>query len=380
MRIKRSLAVFGLCSALTLVSSARAGDVEEDEEPVVKSSSVADALVMLGRGREDRAWAILEAKGQAKAAKKAALKGLESTEPNGLRGAALYLGSPKVWGKEDHPRWRAPLEARLEKARATLKRLAKELKSAKAKERSKLQRKEREARAEEERLLEVVGLLGTKDTWKSLAGRVQKSDSESEIRGAARGLTGARGNGLDRLVGLVRDLERGAPAGKSPSVNVRIGLVQKELERVARSRGALDLLAAVDRNTSVAGLRALQRLVSTKALQQARRTVERALRDKLPAVRIAGAELVPRLRGRKSKVELLVSLVENDPEVAVRAAAASSMGRLGRKEAAPFLTVLVEALKDEVPVRQAAGKALTQLTGQKMGPIHKAWERWLAKQ
>jgi HEAT repeat protein len=378
--LTRTLAVFGLCSALTLVSSARAGDREEDEEPIVKSSSVADALVMLGRGRHDQAWEILGAEENKGKAKKAALAGLEGQEANGLRGAARYLGSSKVWGKEDHPRWRAPLEARLEGARKTLEKIAGELESAKPKARRKLLRKQRKALETEELLLEVIGLLGSKETRKELVGLVRKSDSESVIRGATRGLSGSRGNGLDRLTGLLRELERGGAAGKSPSPEVRVKLIQKELERVARSSAALDLLASVDRSTSVAGLRALQRLVSTKALTRAWKTVERAARDKSPAVRAAAADLLPRLRGRKSRAELLVGLINEDSEVSVRAAAASAMGRLGRREASAHLAVLVEALKDEVPVRRAAGKALQQLTGQKMGPIHKAWARWLAKQ
>jgi len=385
MRITRNLAVFGLCSALTLVSSARAGDVEEDEGPVVKSTSVGDALVMLGRGREDRAWAILGDTANLAEAKKAALKGLKQEEPFALRGSALYLGTSKVWGKGkdvDHPRWREPLEKRLAKARKALDEIKAALGTKNTpKARQVLLRRRKKARDQEEILLEVLGHLGNKASWKELGKQVESATSSHTIRGAARGLTGPRGNGLQRLTKILADFEKSnAKLPKQPPPAERIELVQDELKRVARTSQALKLVASVDRNPSAAGLAALERLVSKKALKEAWRTVERAGRSRSAAVRAAAASVVPKLRGQKSKVEFLVGLLRDDSEIPVRVAAASAMGRLSRREAAPYLTDLIEALKDEVVVREAAGKALVQLTGHKMGPVHKAWERWLARQ
>ena len=383
---KGAIALFALSAALVLSSSARAGEREEDEEPIVKSTSVEDGLVMLGRGREDQAWEILGDAANVGAAKKAALEGLKGKEPFALRGAALYLGSSKIWGKGDdvdHPTWRGPLEERLAKARQDSGEIEVALNSKKlaAKARQALLRRQKETWAEEEILLEAIGHLGNTASWKALGKQVESATSSHAIRGAARGLTGPRGGGLNRLTKLLQDFEKSvAILPKEPPPAERISIVQEELERVARTSQDLKLVASVDRNPSAAGLAALQRLSSKKARKEAWRTVERAGRSRSGAVRVAAASVVPKLRGQKSKVEFLAGLLRDDSEIAVRVAAASAMGRLSRREAAPHLTLLVEALKDEVVVREAAGKALVQLTGHKMGPVHKAWERWLARQ
>jgi len=380
-----AIALFALSAALVLSSSARAGEREEDEEPVVKASSVEDALIMLGRGREDRAWAILGDAANLAAAKKAALEGLEQKEPYALRGAALYLGEPKVWGKGkdvDHPRWREPLEARLAEARKAAQEIEAAL-AAKpaAKARQALLRRQKETVDEEEILLEVLGHLGDGATWKELRKQVASAEASHVIRGAARGLTGPRSKGLDSLNKLLQDFEEGkSNLPTTPPLAERIQIVQRELERVARTSDDMALVASVGRHPSAAGLSSFQRLVSKKARQEAWRAVERAGRSRSARLRIAAAGVVPKLRGDKSKTEFLVELLEEDAEREVRAAAASAMGHLSRRDAAPYLPALVASLKDEIPVREAAGRALVQLTGHKMGPVHRAWEKWLERQ
>lgn len=376
------------CAALSLGSSARVyGDDEEDEQPIVKSTSVEDGLIMLGRGRSERGWEILADEENRALAKRAALVAIKGEEPYALRGAAIYLGSSKVWGKgkgHDHPGWRVPLAERLEKTRTRIGEIEAALgaKGLKAKRRRALQRKLRETLAREELLLEAVGLLGVKATWKELAGQLQSGARSSVVRGAARGLTGPRAKGLSHLSNALGTFEAGRAKGLklNPSLSARIEIVRSELERVARSGQAMQLVASVEQNLSASGLEALQRLVSPRARKQAWRAVERAARSRDPGLRVAAIALVPKLKGPNSKFEFLLELLENDADVRVRAAAASATGRLSRGDAVEYLPILIEALKDEVPVREAVGRSLVQLTGHEMGPVHRSWERWLARQ
>ena len=383
------LALVGLSLAFAFAPPAQVygKDDEEENEDEDEGEEVpltlADALAMLGQGRTEAGWDILAA--DEDAAKKAALEGLKAKDPFTPRGSALYLAQPKVWGKErgtDHPRWRAPFEEDLVKTRQSLKELEAALKKKKLKAglRRTLLARQKKAKEREGQLIELVGILGTTAQWKQLVDLVRTSKEAHVIHGATRGLLGPRG-GLVSLMKELKEFERpNAKLAAEPPHEERVAVIQKELERVARSRMAMELVESVEDSPSAVGITALIRVVDPEARERAWRLAERAGRDRSSATRVAVCKLIPRLRGSKSQAEFLSGLVQDDADPVVRAAAASSMGRLSRRSTSQYLEVLVEALKDVLIVRNAACKSLVQLTGHRMGPVHKAWERWLAKQ
>lgn len=380
-----TLTLLAFSSVLAFSPNACAG--EEEEEIIVEApATLADGLVSLGRGRPDRAWPLL--KGKEAEARPIALKIMKTKggEALLLRGAALYLGSPKIWGKEDHPRWRAPLEKRLAKARATLEKVAIALKAKKVTraERLKLAARKKRAIAEELGVLEAMGYLGTKETWKDLVKLVETATETHVIRGATNGLTGPRGTAMQTLARLVMDLEAAAaqPPRRGATLPLpadRVRLIGKELERVARGPRVMKLVEALTKRPSATGFMALKAFRAKKAREKAWRAVEHGVKADSAQTRAAAVTLVPKLKGRNSKVEFLATILNEDPDASVRASAAAAMGRLKRREMAPELETLIEALKDETVVKAAAGKSLIELTDAKIGPNHRAWKRWFDK-
>lgn len=362
-----------ICLGLALVAAATGAfaDDEDDEGPLPQAVSVSDALVMLARGREAEAWALLE--GKEAEAKPLALERLESPERLFFAGALRFLADSRIWGKEDHPAWRGKVEARLAKARAGLAKVAADLaaKGLSPAETTALRQQEQAFRVEEALCLEGVGFLGEPGVWRDLITTLKAAEEAHVLQGATRGLLGPRGGLRD----LLRTLNEVEFVGESRPFQA---VAERELLAVARTPLAAELVEGLEAFPSSQGLRALNRLSREADRIAAWKVMDRALRARAWQVRAAAAEVIPRLRGSRAKGAALAELLA-DAEEPVRVAAAKAMGLVPPSEAREELPLLVAALRDTKDVRLAAGKSLVQLTGVKLGPNPVHWERWLSK-
>lgn len=366
-----------ICLCAALLWAPQAWAQEDDEEPVAKASSLSGGLLCLGRGREARGWKIL--RGHEAEALPMALEGLRDESPALVRGAARFLADAEVWGKSDHPEWRAPVEQALEAARTAQAAATQSLQDEKLPpaRRSELEDRRRAAAEREELCLEARGLLGNVDVWRELAGSVDPKQPAHVIRGAARGLLGPRG-GLRRLLRALNRREFLSPDQIGPGWSRLEADLEPLLADAARGPQAESLIEETAAYPSVPALSALQSLSTPPLRRSAWRALERAAAATSSRLRAAGAALGPKVE-HPGRAALLGRLLDVDPAAEVRIAAASALGKLPRSEGQTQLAVLVEALRGGRDLRLEAGRALVKLTGVKLAPRHAPWERWLSQ-